>query len=165
MEEDQAEDRVVEVERVVEREDRDQRHLDWHDHEADDGDEGPVAPRELDPGERVGGEARDQDGQDGRADRDLRRHEQRVSDRGVVEDHPVVRERRLARLREDVPPAARVRGRGGQERRDEETGGRDQPEDPDQEQEQVDRELRDPDGERLARLVAHCGLSHFGDRH
>jgi len=46
-----------------------------------------------------------------------------------------------------------------------ETGGRDQPEDPDQEQEQVDRELRDPDGECLVRLVAQRGLPHFGDCH
>ncbi len=50
------EDRVEEPERVVEREDRDQRHLQRHDEQRDHDDEEPVAARELEPGERVAGE-------------------------------------------------------------------------------------------------------------
>ena len=61
VEEDQPGDRVEEPEVVVEREDRDQRHLDRHDEHRDDDDEEPVAPRELEPGERVAGERRDDD--------------------------------------------------------------------------------------------------------
>ena len=51
------EDRVGEPgDRVVEREDRDERHLERHDEQGDHEDEEPVAARELEPRERVAGE-------------------------------------------------------------------------------------------------------------
>ena len=55
---------------VVEREDRDQRHLDRHDQQRDDDEEHPVAPGELEPGERVRRERRDRDREDRAAERD-----------------------------------------------------------------------------------------------
>ena len=70
VEEDQAQHRVEDPEVVVEREHRDQRHLDRHDEQRDDEDEEPVAARELEPGERVAGERRDDDRQDRAADGD-----------------------------------------------------------------------------------------------
>ena len=91
---------------VVEREDRDQRHLQRHDEQRDHADEEPVAAREVEPGERVAGERGDDDRQDGAADRDLHRRPERRGDRLVVEDL-----RRssssVARLgsRDDLPPA------------------------------------------------------------
>ena len=56
---------------VVEGEDRDQRHLHRHHQQRDDGDEEPVAPGELEPGEGVAGHRSDEDRHDGPADRDL----------------------------------------------------------------------------------------------
>ncbi len=47
-------DRVEEPEVVVQREDRDQRHLDRDDEQRNDDDEQPVAPRELEPGKGIG---------------------------------------------------------------------------------------------------------------
>ena len=64
VEEDEPWDRVEEPERVVEREDRDQRHLDRNDEERDDEEEQPVAPRELEPRERVRRERGDKDRQE-----------------------------------------------------------------------------------------------------
>ena len=70
---------VEEAERVVEREDRDQRHLQRHDEQRDDDDEEPVAAGEVEPGERVAGERGDDDRQHRAADRDLdRRHSECV---------------------------------------------------------------------------------------
>ena len=73
VEEDQAEHGVEDPELVVEREDRDQRHLQRHDEQRDHADEEPVAARELEPRERVAGERGDDDRQDGAADRDPQR--------------------------------------------------------------------------------------------
>ena len=105
VEEHEPEDRVEEPEVVVQREDRDQRHLDRDDEQRDDDQEEPVAARELEPRERVGGERGERDRQDRRTDGDENRRPDRRRDRIVVEDLAVVLERREARLREDLPPA------------------------------------------------------------
>jgi len=55
VEEDQSKNRVEEPDVVVEREDRDQRHLERDDEQRDDDEEEPVASGELEPGERVCG--------------------------------------------------------------------------------------------------------------
>ena len=64
------EDGVEDPEGVVEREHRDQRHLQRDDEERDHEDEEPVPPGELEPGERVAGERGDEDRQHRAADRD-----------------------------------------------------------------------------------------------
>ena len=56
VEQDQAEHRVEQADAVVEREDRDQRHLQRHDEQRDHDEKEPVAPGELEPRERVRGE-------------------------------------------------------------------------------------------------------------
>jgi hypothetical protein len=56
--------------RVVDLEQRDQRHLQWHDQQADDHRDDEAASRQLHPGERIGGERRNQDRDDGRRDGD-----------------------------------------------------------------------------------------------
>ena len=77
------EHRVVKPDLVVEREHRDQRHLQRHDEQRDHADEDPVAAGELEPGERVAGERADDD------------HDQRVRDRDLGRDHERVRDQPL----------------------------------------------------------------------
>ena len=117
---------------VVEREHRDQRHLQRHDEQRDHGDEDPVAAREVEPRERVAGERADQDHEQRVRDGDLERDQQRVRDRVVVQHHPVVLEGGEARLREDLPPALHRERLRRQDRREEEPERRDEPEQPEQ---------------------------------
>ena len=113
-------DRVEQAERVVEREDRDQRHLQRHHEQRDHDDEQPVAAGELEPGERVARERRDDDRQDRAADRDLRPSSTARSVMSLLSSSvAVVRPGREARLREDLPPAARRDQSAGQQRGEE----------------------------------------------
>ena len=105
MEEDQPNDGVVDPHCVVEAEDWDQRHLQRHHEQRDHDDKEPVAAGELEPRERVRGKGRDQDREERGPDRDLTRGQERVQDRGVVEDRVVVRPGQFVRCREHLPPA------------------------------------------------------------
>ena len=78
VEQDQAEHRVEDPDLVVERENRDQGHLQRHNEERDDADEGPVAAREVEPGEGIAGERGDNDRQERAADRDPDGRQERV---------------------------------------------------------------------------------------
>ena len=138
VEEHEPEDRVEQAEVVVQREDRDQRHLDGDDEQRDHDQEEPVAARELEPRERVGSESGDRDRQDRRTDGDENRRPDRRRDRLVVEDLAVVLERRQARLREDLPPACTPDLGGLQQRDEEQAKGRHQPEQPDEREQKVD---------------------------
>ena len=85
--------------RVVEREHRDERHLQRDDEQRDHEDEEPVAAGEVEPRERVAGERRDDDREHGAADRDPDGRPERRRDRLVVEDRLVVVERELGSAR------------------------------------------------------------------
>ena len=153
VEEDEPWDRVEKPERVVEREDRDERHLDRNDEERDDHDEQPVAPRELEPRERVGRERGDEDRQECRSERDPQRRPDRRRDRLVVEYRLVVVQRRDARRGQDLPPPRRPDDRRREEGREEEPERGNEPEQPDERKEEVHRRLRqeadDPGRHRL----------------
>src|SRR5581483_3935778 len=165
VEEDQAEDGVEDPERVVEREDRDQRDLQRDDEQADHPDEEPVAARKLEPGERVAGERPDDDRERGAADRDVERRQQRVGDVAVREEAVVVLPGGEARVGDHLPPTGRVEPVAGHDRGQEEAERRDQPEEADGGEDQVHgRPRRDADD--LGRdALARGGLgSDLGDR-
>ena len=139
VEEDQGENRVVDPERLVEPEHRDERHLQRHDEERDHDHEEPVSPGEIEPRERVAGEGADEDGKQRAADRDPDRRHERRGDRLVVEDRRVVLERELARLREDLPPAAFEVVLRREQRGQEEADRRNEPEQADDHERDVHR--------------------------
>ena len=92
----------------VEPQDRDERHLQRHDHQADDEHEHHVAAPELHPGEGVGGEGGDGDRDDRRRDGHGEAVEEGVLEAAGVERLPVVLERPLPvleRVAEHRPPA------------------------------------------------------------
>src|SRR5262245_32689309 len=132
VEEDEAQNRVVDPERVVEGEDRDQRHLQRDHEERDDEDEEPVAPGELEPREGVGGERADRDRENRRAERDLDRDPERMGDRAVREELVVVADRRQARMADHLPPAHAAEVLRCHERRQEQSDRGDQPDGPDE---------------------------------
>ena len=113
--------------------DRDQRHLQRHDQQADDNREQQPAEWEVDPGKGICGERRDRDRYDRRRDRhheavDERRDEPRtLHDCLVVAQRPAV----LEWIEQCLPPAARGDLSGLTDRGDEQAHGRDRPEDAD----------------------------------
>ncbi|MBG9885349.1 hypothetical protein ABE10_01860, partial [Bacillus toyonensis] len=116
------------------RQQRDERHLDRHDLQREHEHEDHVLAPEVDPCEPVGRERRDHDRDDRGRDRDGQRVEEGLPERqrgpaGGERLEVVVQ--REARVDEDRPPARAVRVRAGPERGDEETEGRDRPEDRD----------------------------------
>src|SRR4051794_35307378 len=153
VEQDQAEHGVEQARVVVEREDRDQRHLDRHDEEADDDDEQHVAARELQPCERVAGHRGDDHQQQRVADRDDRRGDQRARDVVVVEQRPVVVQRRHARVLDDLPPALLRDAAGRHQRREQQAERRHEPQQRDRRHEDLERHARrqpaDPGRPRL----------------
>src|SRR6185295_5531379 len=128
VEEDQAEDRVEDPDLVVEREDRDERHLQRYDEQRHDGDERPIASGKVEPGEGVPGESGDEDREERAADRDPDRRQERVPDRLRVPKASVVLEGQKAWLAENAPPASLREVLRRDERRDEEPEGRYEPE-------------------------------------
>ncbi|NNH53131.1 methylated-DNA--[protein]-cysteine S-methyltransferase [Promicromonospora citrea] len=153
-------ERAVDPQVDVGRQQRHERDLDGHDLQGEHRDEQEVAALEVDPREAVRGQQRDGD----RDEHGRQRHHERVDEVGgqvrrAVEQRGLVvaqREHALAGqgVAEDGPPAAAPHVELRAERRDEETDGRDGPQD------------RDDDGERarprvgqgltrLARPVAH----------
>ena len=144
MEEDHGQHSPTDVERVVEPEHRDQRHLERDYKEPDHADEGPVATRKVEPGERVARERAHDDDECSVADGDVGRGLERRRQPGVVNDVAVVRERRQARVGEDLPPAF---GSGlglRQDRGDEKADRRHQPEQADYCEQDLQRRLREP---------------------
>ena len=97
VEEHHAEDLAEDPEIAVELGHRDQRHLDRHHEQRDHAHEDPVAPAEVDPGERVCGECGDHDHADGRRHGDQHRVPERLHDLRVVEHAAVGVEREPAR--------------------------------------------------------------------
>ena len=144
------------LEVVVQREHRDQRHLQRHDEQRHDHEEDPVAARELQPRERVAGED---------ADDDRRGRVLPTAICTVVHSESmiallwktcaVVLPGREARLREDLPPAAHREGLRGQDRGQEQPDRRHQPEQAEHEQQDLHGQLRgaadEPRAERFAR--------------
>jgi hypothetical protein len=90
------------------RKQRDQRHLQRHDEQADDHGEQPLPPRELHPGEGVGREGGDEDGDDRGRDRDREGVDERPVDPLAGQHLAVVVEREGGRDGgdEEHPPRA-----------------------------------------------------------
>src|SRR5581483_2705483 len=153
VEEDERDHRVEDPQVVEERKDRDQRHLKRYNEQPEDDNEEPVAAGEVDPRERVGRARRDDDRQDRAADRDLRRRDERVRDVRVVPEVAVVLERREAGLREDLPPAVRDEVAGREQRREEQADRRHEPREPDDDQEDVQRPVREGPGDPRRRRL------------
>ena len=92
----------------VQAKDRDEGHLEGHDHQPDDDDEHRSAPRELHPRERIGRERGDGDRDDGRRYGDGQAVQEGVAEALGVEGGPVVLECPLPGIEgvgEDRPPA------------------------------------------------------------
>ena len=140
------------MERVVEPEHRDQRHLERDYKEPDHADEGPVATRKVEPGERIARERADDYDECGVADGDVGRGLERRRQPGVVNDVAVVRERRQARVGEDLPPALGGGLRLRQDRGDEEADRRHEPQQADHREQDLQRCLR----ERAQDLRGHA---------
>ncbi len=87
-----------------------------------------VAALELHPRERVPGEGRDHEREDGRRDRDRDRVEERPEQAVAPEQHVLVVLERDGRVDEDLPPAGAQRVDLRPDRREEQPDGRDRPE-------------------------------------
>src|SRR5207248_9647814 len=94
---------------------------------ADDGQEDPVPERELHPCERIGGERRDRDRDDGGRDRDHEAVEEAVAQVAGGQHLRVVVERELEGRREGQPPAAAVDRRERPEGREQDADGGNHP--------------------------------------
>src|SRR5215208_394188 len=138
VEEDDPRHGVVQPDVVVEREHRDQRHLQRDDEQADHHDEDPVAAGELEPREGVARKRREKEDDRRIPDRDLGGCPQRRHDRMVLQDRAVVRPRREARMREDLPPSFDGEALRRKDRRQEQAGRRDEPQQPEPDERDVD---------------------------